>query len=252
MNDDFKKYLKQLEQFQNRMNKLYEPLRTHSQIWMQQLNMNLEPLNNAMRQQMTAIEHLNSPIIEMLNKQKAVIEQQIAISNSSFDNIRKLHLNMGHLINSQLGNLNVSIPESFYSSLNELTLEFDNFYNLSEGNPEVITEITEREPSVTQEKKITWTELVNIVFIIWQVIFMLNSDQASSIQRDNQILETEAQTKLLEKQTEAIKEQTEAIKEQTKFEQERYEQQQRFEEKFYTFIKSLDPYITDQLPADDD
>ncbi|MGG2111946.1 hypothetical protein ABFY60_15710 [Lysinibacillus pakistanensis] len=252
MSDDFKKSLKRMEQFQRRMTKLYEPLMTQSQIWTQQLNASMGTFNNTMAVQINTIERSLSPVIEALNNQKAFIDQQIGINSPSFENIRKLQLSMDQLVNSQLWNLNDLIPESFYSSLNDLTLELDNFNHFSEDNQEIPNEITVRETLVTQDKKMTWAELINIAFIIWSVIFTYYSDQTSSIQRDKQILEAETQTELLERQVEAIKEQTEAIKEQTKFEQERYEQQQHFEEKFNTFIESLEPYITDQLPVDND
>lgn len=260
---DFKNYFKQIEQFQKRMDKLYAPLMSQNQIWAQSIQTQIEPINknmelfsDAISKQIIQTELALKPVVEVLNRQRALIERLEAIDNSSFANIRKWHLSIDRLVNFQSGNLNDPLPESFNDPINDLTLELDNFQHFSEDTQEMPTV---REPLVTQDKKMTWADLINITLNILQIFLILNSDNASSIQRDKQILEAENQTKLLErqveateKQTEAIKEQTKAIKEQTKFEQERYEQQQRFEENFNIFIESLEPYITDQLPVDDD
>lgn len=241
-----------MEQFQRRMTKLYEPLMTQSQIWTQQLNASMDPFNNAMSVQINAIERSLSPIIEMLNKQKAFIDQQIAINNHSFDNIRKLHLSMDHLVNSPLANLNDLIPESFYTSLNDLSLELDNINHFNEGVQDIPAENSEREPSVNLDKKMTWAELTVLIITIWSAIFMIYSDYASSVQREEQISELKIQNELTKKQIEIDEKKLINAEQLLELEQERYEQQQRFEEKFNTFIESLEPYITDQLPVDDD
>ncbi|WGF39919.1 MULTISPECIES: hypothetical protein [Lysinibacillus] len=197
---------------------------------------------------MTQTAHALKPIVEMLNRQKAFIEQLDNIN----PNFQKWHLSIEHLVNSQSENLDEPLPESVYPSLNDITLEFENASYLNEEVLDVPIEVTERELSMMQDKKMTWADLTILIITIWSAIYFIYSDYASALQREEQISELKLQNELTKKQIEIDEKKLINTEQLLELEQERHEQQQRFEEKFNTFIESLEPYLTDRSPSDND
>lgn len=251
---DFNKYLKRLEQFQKQMDRLYEPLKDQSRI----ISQHLDPFKSVMADQMSTIENSLAPAIEV-TKQYQMLMNQISIDVPNLDYLQSWQQSIERLANSPLANLDELIPDALYDSLLDLGSELEKVQEYQEGSSEIQVEITERKSQIQAGKKITWIELTNLILAIWAAIYMIHSDNASSVQREEQISELKLQNELKEKQLEETKKQTlelnnltQAINEQTKIEKERYEQQQRFEENFNAFIESLEPYIIDHFPNGDD
>ncbi|MEC1177658.1 hypothetical protein P9B03_04105 [Metasolibacillus meyeri] len=250
MSDDFQNYLKHIDQVQKQMSRLYKPLKAHSQMWSQQFATIKEPLKDFAKQ-VSEIQSSLTPVIEAAKHQQMLMKQ-ISINIPNFDNIKNLQQSINRLTNSPLANLNNLIPESFYTSLNDIVLELEKAQEYQEGSSEIQFKVTVKAPLTKQGKEITWIELISLILIIWQFIYMHYSDYSSSVQREEQISELKLQNELTKKQIEIEEQKLIKTEQLLELEQERYEQQQRFEEKFNTFIESLEPYITEHLPIDDD
>lgn len=263
INSDFNNNLKRMMQFQKRISKIYEPVWIENQNWIQQLNANAELFNNAMTDQIVAIEHSFSPIVEMLTSQKAFIEQ-ISINRTHFDNIQHLHANLEHLINSQSINLHELIPDFLYDSLLDLDEEIAKTLKYQDGYSEVQVEFTIKDlsNSTIGKKKLDWGSFIQILLISIQILMQYQDGVAEQKRHEERMAaeklhhqeimtEEQLQTELLRRSVEIQEQNLIESQLQTEASQVTEKQYEIINEKIDLLIKkSLDSIIenpTDQV-----
>lgn len=245
MSDDLKKYLKQLEQFQKRMNKLYEPLRIQSQILEKQFDTIKEPIKHFSKH-VSAIESSLAPAIEALQQQKELINQMMVVNSSKFADIQNLHLNLEYLVNSRLENFHELVPDSLYNSLLDLDSEFEKVPNYRDGSSEIQCEITVKNHTdgTLSQNNMTWDKYITILIMVVQLL-MQYQDGITEQKRHEERLAAE-QLRHEEIMAEERK-QTELQKRMVEIQEQKIQEQNLIENQLEIIHEKIDVLINQSL-----
>lgn len=178
MSESIDRFLKQQERLQKLMSQVYNPStnRVVSQM----------DILSKLRRDVTTI----NPILEMIHDQNSLVNQISSIS--------KWNSNISRFLNSQYLNLDDVIPDTFYDSLDDLLnlVEPSSYYHTS--HDDISVEITVKEKDSILERKLTWADYFQIIFMLITFAYGLYDNHVTTDQFTELMGEIQKQTEISE------------------------------------------------------
>lgn len=196
---------------------------------------------------------LTSGVSEVIKNQQHWINYVNQVSGFSYPKITKWHSTLSKLANSSLLNMSVAIPEGIYSSLDELTSQLDDEMTIKEGVSDLPAQITVSTQEQSEDKKLTWLELLTILLAIWQIIAPYHVLYLEGKQQEEQLMEIRKQSSLQEQQLQINAQRLEIEKQQLELTKEQLAIQKELNEKYDQIIRMIEPIVSENqedVPSD--